>query len=108
MYGRAVHNKAAIITAPGPGREAQIKIWNDEAKVQKQFLAYGPNWRGGVNLAAGDLNNDGISEIATGVNAGAAPHVRVFDGQGTLLESFYAWEEGFKGGANIAIIKVNN
>jgi len=108
LNGRAGHNKAEIITAPGSGRESQIKIWDDRAQLKKQFLAYGVNWRGGVNLAAGDLNNDGLAEIATGASPGAAPHVRVFDGRGELLESFYAWEEGFNGGANIAIIKINN
>lgn len=108
LNGRAGHNKAEIITAPGAGREPQLRVWNSDAKLQKQFLAYNSNWRGGINLAAGDLNNDGLAEIATGANVGAAPHVRVFDRQGILLESFYAWEESFNGGANVAIIKVNN
>jgi subtilisin family serine protease len=108
LDGRRGHNKAEIIVAPGPGRESLIKIFDHRASLKKQFLAYGRNWRGGVNLAAGDLNNDGIAEIAVGAQPGAAPHVRSFDGQGTLLESFYAWEEGWKGGVNIGIIKINN
>ncbi len=106
--GRKNHNKAEIITAPGKGREATIKIFDNYAKVQKQFLAYNKNWRGGVNLAAGDLNNDGVNEIALGALPGAAPHVRIFDNSGALLESFYAWESGFIGGVNLGIIKLNN
>lgn len=108
LDGRKDHNKAEIIVAPGSGREPLIKVFNNRAHLKKQFLAYTRNWQGGVNLAAGDLNNDGIAEIAVGAQPGAAPHVRVFDGVGTLLESFYAWEESFNGGANIAIIKMNN
>lgn len=108
LDGRSGHNKAEIIVAPGPGRESLIKVFDHRASLRKQFLAYGRNWRGGVNLAAGDLNNDGIAEIAVGAQPGAAPHVRSFDGQGTLLESFYAWEEGWNGGVNIGIIKINN
>lgn len=106
--GRADHNKAEIIVAPGKGREPQIKIFNNYGELKKQFLAYGKNWQGGMNLAVGDLNNDGVNEIALGANPGAAPHVRVFDKAGLLIESFYAWEANWSGGVNLGIIKINN
>lgn len=108
LDGRRNHGRSEIITAPGAGRDPQIKIFDKNLNLNRQFLAYGVSWHGGMDLAAGDLNNDGIAEIAVSARAGAAPHVRVFDGQGTLLESFYAWEEGFNGGVNIGIIKINN
>lgn len=108
LNGRKNHNQADIITAPGKGRDPQIKIFNNRAILARQFLAYGRNWQGGVNLAAGDLNNDGLPEIATAAQTGAAPHVRVFDGRGELMESFYAWEENWNGGVNIGIIKIGN
>ncbi len=107
LYGRKAHNRLNIIVAPGPGREPLLKIF-DYSSLKKEFLVYGENWQGGVSLAAGDLNNDGIAEIALGALPGAAPHVRVFSGQGDLLESFYTWEEGFNGGVNVGIIEINN
>ncbi len=106
--GRKEHNKAEIIVSPGKGREPQIKIFDNHAQLKKQFLAYGKNWQGGVNLIADDIDNDGIGEIVVGAYPGAAPHIRIFDDQGILLESFYTWEESFNGGANIGIIKINN
>jgi subtilisin family serine protease len=108
LDGRRDRGKAEIIVAPGKGREPLIKIFDHHAIMKKQFLAYGRAWQGGVNLAAGDLDNDGRAEILVGARPGAAPHVRSFDGAGTLLESFYAWEEDFNGGVNIGIIKVPN
>lgn len=108
LDGRRNHNSAEIIAAPGRGRDPLVKIFDNRAAVKKQFLAYTRNWQGGVFVAAGDLNNDGLAEIATGVQPGGAPHVRVFSGKGELMESFYAWDESFNGGANIGIIRVNN
>lgn len=108
LDGRRDRSRAEIITAPGPGRVGEIKVFDHHAALKAQFLGYGRNWQGGVKIAAGDANNDGRGEIVLGAYPGAAPHVRVFDGQGDLLESFYAGEEGFKGGVNVGIIKVNN
>lgn len=108
VNGRKDHDRAEIIVAPGKGREPQVKIFNNYSTLQKQFSAYGKTWQGGVNLAVGDLNNDGINEIALGANTGATPHVRVFDSSGTLLESFYAWEASWSGGVNLGIIRINN
>lgn len=108
LNGRQNRSQADIIVAPGKGREPLIKVFNNRAVLLGQFLAYSRNWQGGVNLSAGDLNNDGLPEIATGAQAGGAPHVRIFNKRGGLLESFYAWEEGWNGGVNIGIIKTSN
>lgn len=106
--GRKNRDQAEIIVVPGKGRETQVKIFNNLGQLQKKFLAYNKNWQEGANLAVGDLNNDGINEIALGANPGGAPHVRVFDSQGILKESFYAWDAGWNGGVNLGIIKLSN
>ncbi len=108
INGRADHNKSEIIVSPGKGREPQLKIFDNRGNLKKQFLAYGKNWQGGFNINAGDINNDGISEIITGAYPGAAPHIRIFNNNGTLLESFYAYEESFNGGVNIGIMNIDN
>jgi len=106
--GRNDRNKDEIITAPGAGREALIKIYSNKAVLKKSFLAFGRNWQGGISLAAGDLNNDGQADIITGALAGATPHVRAFNGKGELTESFYAYPEDFKDGVRVGILEINN
>lgn len=108
LDGRAGGNKTEIIVAPGSGREPLIKIFDNRAVLKKQFLAFGKNWQGGVNVGVRDLNNDGLAEIITAARPGAAPHVRVFNGQGEVLESFYAWPQDFSGGVNVGIINIIN
>jgi len=99
------NQQAEIITAAGPGGGPHIRIFDNYGNVRGQFFAYGKNFRGGVNITAGDADNDGINDIITGAGPGGAPHVRVFKPNTTLISSFYAYEEKFSGGVNVAIIK---
>jgi len=101
--GRLDRNKEEIIVSPGIGREPLIKVFSNKAVLKYSFLAFRQNWQGGVNLAAGDLNNDGRADIAVAAQAGATPHVRVFSGTGILQESFYFYPTDYSGGVNIGI-----
>ncbi len=108
LDGRIERSRSEIIIAPGPGRAPQIKIFDHRAKLKNQFLGYDNNWRAGINVAAGDITNDGVAEIILSAYPGGAPHVRVFDLAGTILESFYTFEEKFTGGLKAGIIMLKN
>ena len=64
---------------------------------------------GGVRVAAGDVNGDGIDDLITTMGPGGLPVVFVYDGAtGGLLSAFWALPPGFTGGLNVAAGDVNH
>lgn len=93
-----------IVTAPGPGGGPHVKVFDGATgKVIRSFFAYDPSFTGGVSIAVGDVNADGVPDIITGAGVGGGPSVRVFDGKsGNHIREFYAFDPGFTGGVRIA------
>ena len=94
-----------ILAAPASGGGPQIKVLDNLGRTHLQFFAFDKNFKGGVNLAAGDVDNDGREEIIAGAGKGGGPHVRIFDWSGNLRYQFYAYSREFRGGINMAVVK---
>lgn len=92
-----------IITAPLAGGGPHIKVFNEKGELIRQFFAYPAKFRGGVNVASGDVDGDGSDEIITAPLSGEDPLVKIFNSQGKLLGQFLAFTKGFKGGVNVAV-----
>jgi hypothetical protein len=99
-----------IITGVGPGAGPHVKVFDGDTGAEvRSFFAYSPSFQGGVFVAAGDVDGDTFSDIITGADAGASPHVKVFSGQtSTELRSFNAFAPSFAGGVRVAAGDVNN
>ena len=62
---------------------------------------------GGVNVAAGDVDGDGTAEIVVGAGKGG-PQVKMYEANGTDINpGFFAYEEDFHSGVNVAVGKIN-
>src|SRR5258708_39188752 len=77
------------------------------------FFAYDSTFTGGVRVASGDVNGDGIGDIITGPGVSGGPNVRVFSGatmgqpvSPTLLQNFFAYEPTFTGGVFVSAGKL--
>jgi hypothetical protein len=81
-----------IITGLGNGAAAHVKAFDGRNLNElRSFLAY-DGFTGGVYVAAGDVNDDGLDDIITGAGVGGPTHVKVFNGDGSgLLHSFLAY-----------------
>jgi large repetitive protein len=97
--------KADVVTGAGNGGGPRVQVFrgSDYAMIQN-FFAYDSSFRGGVNIAVGDVNGDGLADIITGAGNGGAPHVKVFNGQTRLeIRGFFAYEPTFTGGVTVAV-----
>ncbi len=93
-----------IITGAGRGLLPEVRIFKPNGQQLKNFLAYGLNFRGGVNIAAGDLDGDGRMEIVTGAGIGGGPHIRVFNSQGQSLgRGFFPYDQNQRRGVKVGV-----
>lgn len=94
---------AEIILGSGLGNEPRVRAYRGDGSEIGSFLAYDASMGVGVNVAACDLDGDGTNEIATAPMRGGAPHIRIFDNYGKLIDSgFYAYAETMTSGVNLA------
>ena len=122
--------KADIIVGAGPGGGPNVKVISGarisqigpdglpaDSALLSSFFAYDPAFRGGVNVASGDVNGDGFADVITAAGPGGGSHVKAYSGQllfsvgqkapGLIIASFYAFDPRFFGGVNVAVGDLN-
>lgn len=93
---------AEIITGPGSGGGPRLKVFDKNGNLLHNFMVYSESFHGGVYVATGDIDADGLLEIITGAGPTGGPQVRVFDITGKFKFQFFAYDETFRGGVRIA------
>lgn len=94
-----------IIVGPEFGA-SHIQMFSVQKNIVKQlnpgFFAFDADLHGGVSVAGGDIDGDGIDEIIVGAGLNATPLVRVFNKTGSkIIKEVLAFVENFAGGVNV-------
>jgi hypothetical protein len=96
-----------LVSGAGPTGGPLVRTFEQDGTALNSFYAYDPGFRGGVSVASGDVDGDGKDEIITGAGPGGGPHLKILKSDGTLIKEFFAYEEAFRGGVNLAVADMN-
>lgn len=97
-----------IITGAGPSGSPAVRVFAQDGTLLVDFPAFDAGFKGGVFVAAGDVDNNGKAEIIAAPGYGSVPVVRVFEGTGGLKREFLAYDQGFNGGVHVSAGEADN
>ena len=75
-----------IVAASGPGRDGEVRVFDEGGGLVSSFSPFGASYRGGLSVAVGDLDADARPEIVVGTLA-APERVRAFEADGRAFGS---------------------
>ncbi len=99
-----------IVVGSGFGAPPLVKVLRADGSEILSFAPFDQGMLQGVNVAMGDLDGDGISEIVAAAGPGANAHVRVFDNRGKekiFPGGFFPFGKDFRGGSSVAVADVD-
>ncbi|HYH63157.1 MAG TPA: VCBS repeat-containing protein [Urbifossiella sp.] len=95
-------------TGPGGGSRVRVISGKDGTTPLRDVEVYESTFRGGVSVAAADVNGDGIPDLITSAGSGGGPRVVVIDGRtSTQLASFFVFDPSSRTGFTAAGGDVN-
>lgn len=92
-----------IVTATADEYIPQVSVYNQSGNLLQTFFVFPLEYRGGVEIAAGDIDGNGLSELYVSPSKRGGPQVRIFDASAKLIGGFFAFDEVNRTGAVVAI-----
>ncbi|MFH0988307.1 MAG: S8 family serine peptidase [Parcubacteria group bacterium] len=101
----AVDAEAHKVIAAGAttGSDPLVRVLSITGEMLHSFYAFDTKFKGGVEVATGDVNGDGEAEIVAVPQGQSSSIVKVFDADGKLLNQFYAYDKSYAGGLHVRI-----
>jgi hypothetical protein len=82
----------------------EVKIYSSgDLALANSFLAFTEKFRGGVDVAAGDVDGDGKDEVIAAAGFGGGPHVLAFNMDGSQSSFNHSvFHHAYRGGVSVA------
>jgi uncharacterized repeat protein (TIGR01451 family) len=82
---------AIIATGADAGALPQVNVYDAAGNFKYSLMPFPTTFRGGVRVAVGDINGDGVNDIVCAAGPGGLPAVVIYDGAtGQVMKSFFA------------------
>lgn len=110
--------RAEFVVTPDVGGGPRVTIFSvlgGSVVTRNNYLTVDPDFRGGVRVGAGDINGDGVPDLAVSAGFGGGPRIVLFDGRKVLTTDgwnpadklqgtdFYAFSHTLRDGAYVAV-----
>ena len=96
-----------VVCVPGRGTGSHFRKWryaNGTWNPIGGWRAFTSTWRGGLYVSVGNVCSSGLDEIVVGAGRPGAPHIRVFEWDGTVLNGFIrGYTTHTKSGIRVAV-----
>lgn len=89
------------------GGQPRVRTYTPTGRLLKDILVYEKTFRGGVQVVAADLGDDGSSEIVATPGSGRRGEVRIFRQDGSRISSFLPYGTAYRDGVNVTVADVN-
>ena len=97
--------RGEVVVAPRSAVAPELRIFSVQGTIIGRFPAFPSAFRGGVNVAVGDVNSDGLDEIVVSPASAGGPQVRIFDNHARLLGQLFVFDQRLRGGMTISILR---
>ncbi len=75
-----------MLVTPGPESECLLKVYKNFGNTfVNSFYLFSQNFTGAANIAAGDVNGDGVDEIVAIASSSGSPYVVMYNENGSLI-----------------------
>ena len=99
----AITAERRLVVGAGTGGPAIVRAFTVASPIlTADFTAFASPFTGGVSVAQGDVDGDGVADIITGAGPGANPTVAVFGAGGVPRLAFLAFEPTLRAGIEVA------
>lgn len=92
-----------ILVATGPGYVSEVAVYSALGAQLQRFFVFPREYRGGVSITAGDIDQNGIAEMYISSTQGGGPQIRIFNNNAELIGGFFAFNMLNRFGAVVAI-----
>lgn len=96
-----------IILGAGVGREPIVDMFDYAFNRVTGWRAFEATFKGGIDVASGDLDGDGIDEIIVGAGPGKEPVIKVYSKDGKQLAEFKGYTSILKQGIDVETADVD-